>query len=190
MADLDLLQLAHTKLLSVGSIHILPTLDADLAEIFKAAKHAGCMTSADMMQANPDQQVDMDAIFRNTDYLLPSFIEAQELTGEDIPEKQAAQLLQRGVKNVVIKLGEEGSLFMNAEESFRTPIIPAEVVDTTGAGDNFVASFLTGVIKGWPYHRCMQFATAAGSIAVRGIGATSCVKSLDQVEELAKSAGR
>ncbi|WP_343209732.1 sugar kinase [Anaerolentibacter hominis] len=189
--DLDLEMLKHTRMVAIGSIHILPTLDEALADYFKAAKEAGVITAADlMMNTNTKKKVDLMPVFANTDYLLPSFIEAQELTGEDTPEKQAERLLSYGIKNVVIKLGEEGCLVKNAEEEFRVPIFPAKVVDTTGAGDNFVASFLTGVLKGWSLKKCATFASAAGSIAVQGVGATTCVKSMEQVFDVMKAAGR
>lgn len=189
--DLDLEMLKHTRMVSIGSIHIIPALDACLADYFKAAKEAGCITAADlMMKTNSKQPVDMKAIFANTDYLLPSYIEALELTGEETPEKQAEKLLSYGIKNVVIKLGEEGCLVKNAEQEFRVPIYKTTVVDTTGAGDNFVASFLTGVLKGWSLRKCAEFASAAGSIAVQGVGATACVKSMDQVIERMKEQGR
>ena len=108
-----------------------------------------------------------------------------------MPEEQADVFLSWGAKNVVIKLGEDGCLVRNANESFRTPIYKTRcVVDTTGAGDNFVASFLTGVLKGWDLKKCSEFAAAAGSICVEKVGATAAIESLEQVENRMKEQGR
>ena len=51
--------------------------------------------------------------------------------------------LVQGVKEVLVKLGSQGSaLFVEGEEPIRQPIIPAtEVIDTTGAGDTFTSAF-------------------------------------------------
>ena len=51
--------------------------------------------------------------------------------------------LVQGVKQVLVKLGSQGSaLFVEGEEPIRQPIIPAtEVIDTTGAGDTFTSAF-------------------------------------------------
>ncbi|MBR1758174.1 MAG: carbohydrate kinase family protein [Lachnospiraceae bacterium] len=190
--DMSMEQLKHTRMVSIGSVHILPTLDPDLPEYLEKAQAAGCITAADMMKRDPRvPEVDIPAIVAHCDYFLPSYIEAKELTGKDIPEEQADEFLAWGAKNVVIKLGEEGCLVRNAQESFRTPIYKTNaVVDTTGAGDNFVASFLTGVLKGWSHKRCAEFASAAGSICVEKVGATAAIESLAQVEARMKEQGR
>ena len=192
LKDLSMEQLAHTRMVSIGSIHILPTLDPDLPEYLRRAQEAGVLTAADMMKRDPRvPEVDMQGIVAHCDYFLPSYIEALELTGKEVPEEQADVFLSWGAKNVVIKLGEDGCLVRNANESFRTPIYKTRcVVDTTGAGDNFVASFLTGVLKGWDLKKCSEFAAAAGSICVEKVGATAAIESLEQVENRMKEQGR
>ena len=192
LKDLSKEQLAHTRMVSIGSIHILPTLDPELPEYLKMAQEAGVLTACDMMKRDPRRpEVDMPGIVAHCDYFLPSYIEALELTGKEVPEEQADVFLGWGAKNVVIKLGEDGCLVRNAKESFRTPIYRTNgVVDTTGAGDNFVASFLTGVLKGWDLKKCSEFACAAGSICVEKVGATAAIESMEQVENRMKEQGR
>ena len=66
----------------------------------------------------------------------------------------------QGVKEVLVKLGSQGSaLFVKGEEPIRQPIIPAtEVVDTTGAGDTFTSAFAVALVEGKPKKECMRFA--------------------------------
>lgn len=66
----------------------------------------------------------------------------------------------QGVKEVLVKLGSQGSaLFVEGEEPIRQPIIPAtEVVDTTGAGDTFTSAFAVALVEGKPKKECMRFA--------------------------------
>jgi sugar/nucleoside kinase (ribokinase family) len=56
------------------------------------------------------------------------------------------------------------------------------VVDTTGAGDGFRAGMLFGLDKEWPVGRCLAFAAAAGSLICRGMGATSDVPTVEEIE--------
>ena len=192
LKDLSMEQLKHTKLVSIGSIHILPTLDPDLPEYLKRAQEAGCLTSVDMMKRDPRRpEADLPGIAAHCDFFMPSYIEAVEITGNEVPEEQADIFLGWGAKNVVIKLGEDGCLVKNADECFRTPIFQTRgVVDTTGAGDNFVASFLTGVLQGWSLKKCSEFACAAGSICVEKVGANTAIESMEQVIGRMKEQGR
>ena len=62
------------------------------------------------------------------------------------------------------------------------PPYPCRCVDTTGAGDTFVAAFLYARTRGWDILRCARFANAAGSIAVEHPGANGGIHSAAQVE--------
>ena len=68
--------------------------------------------------------------------------------------------LVQGVKQVLVKLGSQGSaLFAEGEQPIRQPIIPAtEVIDTTGAGDTFTSAFAVALVEGKPKKECMRFA--------------------------------
>jgi ribokinase len=67
--------------------------------------------------------------------------------------------LVQGVKEVLVKLGSQGSaLFVEGEEPIRQPIIPAtEVIDTTGAGDTFTSAFAVALVEG-KHKECIRFA--------------------------------
>jgi len=86
----------------------------------------------------------------------------------------AEQVLARGPRLVVLKLGAEGCLIAEAEgTSVRLPAWPARVVDTTGAGDAFDAAFLGEWIRGASPARAGRFANAVGALAARGLGAVA-----------------
>jgi len=72
-----------------------------------------------------------------------------------------------------------GSLDMPARAypPYPTPV----VVDTTGAGDMFRAGMLFGLDQGWPATKCLQFASAAGCLKCRALGATTDVPSVEEV---------
>lgn len=66
----------------------------------------------------------------------------------------------QGVKQVLVKLGAKGSaLFVEGEKPIKQSIIPAaRVIDTTGAGDTFTASFAVGFVEGKSREECLRFA--------------------------------
>ncbi|WP_343210216.1 carbohydrate kinase family protein [Anaerolentibacter hominis] len=188
---LDLEQLKHTKMVSIGSIFTFQGLDEYLPEYLAEAKKQGVITCADTMSNMRGVKIEeLAGAFASLDYFLPSYVEALDLTGEEDVDKMTDVFLSYGIKNVIIKLGTDGCLIRNANERYHIPIFPAECVDSTGAGDNFVAGFLTGVLKGWNLEKCGTFASAVGSIAIRGVGANTCVKNIEQVYQVMREAGR
>jgi ribokinase len=87
------------------------------------------------------------------DYLVPNESEATILTGIDVhdaasAEQAARALLDRGVGCAIITLGASGILIAEARGFRHMPALPAEVVDTTAAGDSFIGGFAAGIAEG------------------------------------------
>jgi sugar/nucleoside kinase (ribokinase family) len=59
-------------------------------------------------------------------------------------------------------------------------------VDSTGAGDLFRAGMLFGLDRGWPIEHCLRFASAAGCLACRTLGATSQVPTVQEIETVVR----
>ncbi len=187
--DIDLSEISKARTVNIGSMFALKQLDGHGARtIFKRARESGVITAADMKADTYNIGFEgIKNVICHTDYFLPSYDEAAYLTGEKNPERMARALLNAGAGTVVIKLGKDGCYIKSASESHSLRPYDVEVEDTTGAGDNFVAGFLTGVIKGWGLEKCGRFANAVASISVQKTGATTAVKSMEQVEEFLKS---
>lgn len=75
-------------------------------------------------------------------------------------------------------------------ERVRFPVFPIKVVDTTGAGDAFVAGFLTGVIGGWGLERTARFANVVGAISTTKIGAQSALPNGREVKRFLRRFGK
>jgi sugar/nucleoside kinase (ribokinase family) len=186
--DIDLSVIGQARIVSVGSIFELPMLDKNGIEIiFKEAKVNNVITAADVTHDVYGLGLNgIKSILQYTDIFIPSYIEAVYLTNEKEPDKAAEILLEHGVKIVVIKMGAKGCYIQTLTEHYFINAYDVVAVDTTGAGDNFVAGFLTGILNGWNLKQCGMFANAVGSICVDEAGATTAVKSMNQVMQFMK----
>ncbi len=113
----------------------------------------------------------LQPILSRTEVLFITREELKLLTGKDGMEQGAAELLALGTKNVLIKLGAEGLLAFQPEESrSQAAVPPAAVKDRTGAGDVAAAGFLAGKLKSLPFEACLELAATAASKSIEGYG--------------------
>lgn len=186
--DVNLENIKNTRVVTAGSLFGLGVLDREgIDKVFWTAKEAGAITVADMTyDMHKIGARSFDKLYPAIDYLMPSYDEAVFVTGEMEPDKIADVFLKAGVGNVVLKLGDQGCFFKNAEERFYTDPYSVKPVDTTGCGDNFVAGFVHELLKGMPHKVCTEFACGIGGLNSLGLGAHRTVQSEMHVEEFMK----
>jgi ribokinase len=100
---------------------------------------------------------------------------------ETIIGKEALNQLQQIVPLIVITKGREGSVIYRNNDIYKISALPTEIVDTTGAGDTYNASFLFGLSKGWELSKCGHFASAAASEKIARFGPRSGVRPLEDI---------
>jgi hypothetical protein len=81
--------------------------------------------------------------------------------------------LRRLVSIVVLTRGAEGARVWEGRASFDVGVLPVPVVDPTGAGDTFAATFLLALGRGESPRDAARLATAAAAIVVQGQGGTT-----------------
>ena len=116
------------------------------------------------------------------DYITPNEDEGRFFTGETEPEKMADVFLEKGVKNVIVKLGGKGCLFKNSEQTIRLDAYDINAVDTTGAGDNLLAGFVCEILRGKNIEDALTFANACGAICSTAVGAITAIKNKEQID--------
>ncbi|MFW6005946.1 MAG: ribokinase [Candidatus Bipolaricaulota bacterium] len=121
------------------------------------------------------------------DYLIPNREEADQLIPGEGRGNLESEILNRGVRGLVITQGEEGSSFISKEERFEVPGFSVEVADTTAAGDAFAGAFAVEQSCGNNMRKCLEFANAAGAIAASRDGAQPSLPGRDQILNLTKS---
>jgi sugar/nucleoside kinase (ribokinase family) len=186
LGDIDLSLFSQAKVASIGGVFGLPSFDGPgAAAFFCAARERGIITVA-------DTKADLQGIglagirdmLAHTDYFFPSYDEAKAISGETEPEKMAQVFLDAGASHAGIKLGSQGVYVRDNNGEFRIPAFPAEVVDTTGAGDNFMSGFIAGLLSGWELRDCCLFGSAAAALCISKVGPMTAVKSFDQVQQV------
>jgi ribokinase len=152
---------------------------------FWSARLAGART---VLNAAPATRLP-DALLEATDVLIVNEVELATLLSRDaIPpgdEAEAARTLRAFSEQVVVvTLGERGALAVADEAVVQQPSFAVEVVDTTAAGDAFVAAFARAY---WPRQNlaaALRFACAAGALATTRPGAQPSLPSAAEVEAL------
>ncbi len=99
----------------------------------------------------------------------PNAEEALVLTGADEGEAQMSALA-RHYPLAVVKRGAGGCEAAAGAQRWRAEAPAARAIDTTGAGDAFVAGFLAAKLAGAPIEACLARAAAAGATATERIG--------------------
>ncbi|MDC7228416.1 MAG: carbohydrate kinase family protein [Spirochaetales bacterium] len=177
IADVDFSILEDYSIVFVGGTFMLPKFDGEgAALLFKQAQGLGKVTAMDVSYDTTGQWMKIiEPSLQYLDYFIPSIGEGEEITGVERPEEMAEIFMRKGVKNVVIKMGKDGVYIKNDTLEKVIPAFRVEVVDTTGAGDSFVAGFLTGLDRGMNIEESAELGQAAAAHCVQAIGSTTGV---------------
>ena len=125
----------------------------------------------------PANELSQSAL-KKIDILIPNKNEARQLLGmapddESLsPEELAKKLREKGVKNVVITLGTQGSFVSSEKEGdFYVKAHKVKAVDTTGAGDSYCASLTCAYLEGKTLKESAEFASKVSALKVTKLGA-------------------
>ena len=128
-------------------------------------------------------------IFKCLDYITPNESEVGKLTGLPVDSQDnimgaAKRLLEWGVKNVIVTMGEQGAMWVDVNNIHVFPAMKRTPVDTTAAGDTFNAAFAVGLAKGEAVEDALVFANFAAGLAITKKGAQTSIPSRGEVMEL------
>lgn len=171
--------MAHYHL---ASLFILPNFRPHAPASLASARAAGLTTSLD---TNWDPRgrwiADLGPCFPELDFLFMNEDEARMVAATP------AEILERGVRTLVLKLGPRGCAVHTAAGETLVPAFDVPVKDTTGAGDCFVAGFLAAWLRGAALKEAGRFANAVGGLAVQCVGATSGVRGFQATQAWLRS---
>ena len=106
----------------------------------------------------------------------------EELGADEMCRTLAGNVHSANIPCMVVTMGDKGAVYARSGgECGTVPAKKVDVIDTTGAGDTSVGSFLYAKSQGWDTLASAKFACAAGSVAVEHVGANTAIRSKDQV---------
>jgi len=182
--DINLKEVFNAKILFIAGTFLMRQFDGNGAEqLLKEAQKAGVVCCCDTAWDSTGQWMSIiENMLPHIDWFIPSYDEATQLSGETRPESISAFFREKGVRNVVIKLGEKGCYVRvgNEDGFYVNAHTNVPVVDTSGAGDSFCAGFIAGLLLGFEPKKCARLANAAGALCVMQMGTTSGIKNMQE----------
>ena len=173
----------------IGDIDILVMpLETPLETIYEAAKLAKDQNVRVVLNPAPARSLD-PGLLSMVDILIPNEHEVLQIAGsvdysDSSVEESARALINRGVNTVVVTLGENGVMIVDKKVRVMTiPSIKVDVLDTTAAGDSFVAALAVGLVEGKSLSDACSFANAAGAITVTRMGAQPSLPTRREISE-------
>lgn len=126
-------------------------------------------------------------MLRHVHTLIPNETELSILTGMPVSSMseiiEAAHYLKTlGPKRLIVTLGGNGSYLINEEQAAHIPAYHVKAVDTTAAGDSFIAAFAVGKSKGLDDKEAVRFANKVAAIVVQKEGAQPSLPTLEEVD--------
>ena len=168
---------------------VMCQLETPLDTLAWTLEEARRRTLVTMLNPAPVREGISDDVWRLVDYLTPNEGEAERLTGVAVRDADSAAaagraLRARGVGNVIVTLGAQGSLACTARDDIRVPAFAVTAVDTTAAGDAFNGALGAELGGREPLQDALRFASAAAALACTRRGAQPSLPTRAEVERL------
>jgi sugar/nucleoside kinase (ribokinase family) len=173
-ADIPLEQVRQCRILYLGGYLVMPKVrQEELIPVFAAARAAGAKTVLDVVTPGPAEYLSqLEKLLPHVDVFMPNNHEAELMSGESDPLRQAERFRKLGASMVLITMGSEGSVLVSERERLRAGTYSVPFVDGSGGGDAFAAGFICGMLAGRSAEDCLRLASALGASCVRAIGTT------------------
>jgi sugar/nucleoside kinase (ribokinase family) len=175
--DMPLDRASRCKVLYLGGYLLMDrVVPAELRQVFAAARRAGARTVLDVVTPGPaDYLSRLEPVLPEVDVFLPNNHEAELITGEKDPLRQAEVFHRLGAKTAIVTMGDQGAVLVGDKVRLRSETYKIPFVDGTGGGDAFAAGYITGLLAGLDEEGCLRVASALGASCVRAIGTTTGV---------------
>lgn len=160
----------------------METSKESILSAMKIAKERGLFV---ILDPAPAENIFEEA-FQYADLIMPNKQETERMTGiqvvdEETALKAAAKIHALGVPNIIIKMGENGSLvYQNGNTTFVDPI-KIKAMNTVGAGDCFAGAMACEFLETEDLIASAKFASIAAGIKVSKTGGHDAIPTLDEV---------
>lgn len=160
---------------------VMLQFEIPMSSVEYAAKVAKKYNKIIVLNPAPAKKIS-SSLLKMVDYITPNETELMEITGISDIEKGAESLIEKGVKNVIVTLGDKGCLYMNKYETIKMDRFNVNAVDSTAAGDSFNAAFAVSVCENKKIKESLRFASAAGALTATKRGAQNSLPDRCELE--------
>lgn len=168
---------------------VVAQLEVPLESVLTAARSARGAGALFVLNAAP-ARTDLEDLLGLVDVLVLNESELATLTRQAIPggEEAAAarEVLAHGPRAVVVTLGARGAVVVTPDVSMVVPAVMVQVVDTTGAGDAFVAALAARLDGLDSLPQAARYACAAAALACTRPGAQPSMPTAAEVDQLTR----
>ncbi len=109
--------------------------------------------------------------------------EASKITNTLNTFEALSILLNLGIKNILLKLGSKGSVYVSKEKITYGEPYTVDSIDTTGAGDAFSAGCIYGILNNFSVENILSFANKCGALTCTRKGTTTAFPTIEEVQK-------
>lgn len=170
---------------------VLTQLEIPMETVETAAHLAKKSNGIFILNPAPAQKLP-ESLLKAVDYLTPNETELALIAERPVDDmdsvyKAARDVIKRGVRNLIVTLGDKGALWVNEKRQQLFPARKVErVVDTTAAGDAFNGAFALSLAQGRSVDWAIQFANIVAAYSVTKMGAQSSMPLLGDIDDKAE----
>lgn len=155
--------------------HLLLQLEVPMEAVLEAAKLAHEKGAKVIFDPAPVRELP-EQLYAYIDVITPNETEASALVGFEVNDEasaaKATKILQdRGVHQVVIKMGGKGAYWHDGQNGTFLPAYQVDAVDTVAAGDAFNGAMAAGLAEGLSMEDALRWGMAGGAISTTRSGA-------------------
>ena len=162
-------------------------LETPMETVLQAAKTAGKYNIPFLLDPAPAAPLS-DELLELVEFIKPNEFEAEVITGVKVTDRESAEkaaevLLGKGVKNVIVTLGDKGFIVATGQGKTFVDTLKVKAVDSTAAGDAFAGALAFGIAQGDSLLDAAKYANKVAAISVTRFGAQPSMPTRQEVEQ-------
>ncbi len=187
--DFDLSSYGKGTVFYVGGIDVMTKMRGEpVARVLRKAREKGMTTVLDTVFDPFEEWFPViEPSIPWIDVLITSQKEAMHYASSSDPLEMVRFFREQGARCIVLKMGEKGCMVSDKKDGYRLLCPDFKAKDTIGAGDNFVAGFIAGMVKRLSLKDCARLGVAAGSLSTGCVGGEAEYTSFDEVWAVAET---
>ena len=162
-------------------------LETPMETVLQAAKTAGKYNIPFLLDPAPAAPLS-DELLELVEFIKPNEFEAEVITGVKVTDRESAEkaaevLLGKGVKNVIVTLGDKGFIVATGQGKTFVDTLKVKAMDSTAAGDAFAGALAFGIAQGDSLLDAAKYANKVAAISVTRFGAQPSMPTRQEVEQ-------